>query len=506
MKVNVGWQVRWMDSKGFKRLLKKGKLTLSRSAYQDLLLRLRECNRAISTLTEQNRQLTPIRRSRAQYDHFRAIRDCAKEVYKALCTSFSCSCASHSINWQLDVPHQPRRTQFRVITATEAEGLDNSFNRLNTSKLYREIELRPVEKLRLGKEQKLSSMAIPEKKARKVLRFADDTEQSNFIATQPSNNFEAYEINNAATQEPIAASPIWKPLLSPRRLDFVQSSFSSTMTLTQKSTSTLVNAKDLSVSTTTSRLNVQIADFCRELSFLSVGRQAECLGYLKAANQQHYEVFPLESWQIYEGKPASLSLASLLAQGPKSAISLSLHDRLQLAKSVATGVLQLYNTPLLQSTWTKEDITFVLRTNKPYRRAYINKPIKVADDTNLKTKAPPYIQNPTIFSLGILLIEICLGHALSDLRTIEDCNTEAEIKEPNLATDYATAIRLLDSEKILVESGESYADAVRRCISCNFGPTKTDLEDNDFRQAVYSGVVAPLEEQVRVVLGTSRVN
>lgn len=94
-KTNIGRQVRWTDLKGFKRLLKKGKLTLSRSEYQDLLLKMRECNRAISTLTEQNRQLAPARRSRSRYDHFRAIRDCAKEVYKALCASFSCSCVSH---------------------------------------------------------------------------------------------------------------------------------------------------------------------------------------------------------------------------------------------------------------------------------------------------------------------------------------------------------------------------------------------------------------------------
>lgn len=182
---------------------------------------------------------------------------------------------------------------------------------------------------------------------------------------------------------------------------------------------------------------------------------------------------------------------------------LSLHDRLQLAKSVATGVLQLYNSPLLPSTWTKEDITFVTGTNKPYRKAYICKPTSLSDATTRKTKALPYIHNTTIFALGILLIEICLGRALGDLRTLEDCTSEEEINKPSMAADYATAVRLLDTEKILVESGESYADAVRRCISCNFGPTKTDLESDDFRQAVYSGVVAPLEEQVKTVLGTS---
>jgi len=455
--------------KGFKRLLKKGKLALNRSAYQDLLLRMRECNRAISTLTEQNRQLTPTRRSRSRYDHFRAIRDSAKEVYKALCASFSCSCVSHSINWQLDVPHSPRHAQFRVITATE--WLDNTPEKVKASKAYHEIELRPAEEGRLEKEQEPSSMPVAEKKAKKALRFIDD---------------------------------LGDPKSGIIQFDFVRGHFSSTTTLMQNSTSTLVSAKDLSISIRGPRLDVRIDDFCQRLSASSFECQTKCLGYLGAADQLRYEVFPLSSWRIHEEKPVSLTLASLLAQARTASVTtLSLHDRLQLAKSVATGVLQLYNSPLLQSAWTKEDIAFVPWTDRPYRKAYISKRTSTAEDTTRQTKVPPYIHNHTIFSLGILLIEICLGRALGDLRTLEDCNSEAEMDKPSAATDYATAIRLLDSERVLVESGESYADAVRRCISCNFGPTKTDLENDDFRQAVYSGVVAPLEEQVKVVLGTS---
>jgi hypothetical protein len=314
-------------------------------------------------------------------------------------------------------------------------------------------------------------MPKAEKSAKRVLRFADDPGHSKSGVVQ---------------------------------FDFAQSSFSSTTTLMQKSPSTLVSAKDLSISIRGPRLDVRIDDFCRRLSAPSFECQTKCLGYLSATNQRRYEVFPLKSWQIHEGKPASLSLASLLAQArTASTTTLSLHDRLQLAKSVATGVLQLYNSPLLESTWTKEDITFVPRTDKSYRKAYISKPTMGVDNTTRKTKALPYIHNPTTFALGILLIEICLGRALGDLRTLEDYSSEAEMNKPSIATDYTTAIRLLDSEKILVESGESYADAVRRCITCNFGPTKTDLENDDFRQAVYSGVVAPLEEQVKAVLGTS---
>jgi hypothetical protein len=469
-------QVRWTDLKGFKKMVKKGKLTLSRSAYQDLLLKMKECNRAISTLTEQNRNLLPSRQFRSRSDRFQTIRDCAKEVYKALCSSFSCSCVSHSVSWQLDVPREQSGARFRIVTTTDA--LHDSSPALNSSKEYREIELRPAEESRLVKKRELNSThsmpALKDTKIKKSLRFAEMTEYSKSRVLQ---------------------------------FDFAQGFSSSTTMLTQSIPSTLVSTHDLTISTEDVQKDVLIDNLCCKLLNFDLKSQMKYLGYLNANEKARYEVFALQSWQIHEGKPPSLSLASLLFQTRTATETmLSLHDRLQLAKSIATGVLQLYNSPLLQSIWTKEDITFVHRADKPYRKAYISKPISLVEEAAIrKRKAVPYIPNPTIFSLGILLIEICLARALHDLRTHDDCDSEAEFNNPTLATDYATAMRLLDTDRILVESGEPYADAVRRCIMCNFGITKFDLEDDSFRQAVYSGVVVPLEEQVKTVIGSSGI-
>lgn len=458
-----------MDSKGLKRLVKKGKLTLSRSAYQDLLSKMKECNRAISTLTEQSRQLMPTRQSRSRIDRFQAIRDCAKEVYKAFCSSFSCSCVSHSINWQLDVPHDSTGAPFRVITATECFAGINGESKCSEG--YRELELRSTEEKNMEKKRELALLPGAGKKAKKTLRFADHPVYSNSSVLQ---------------------------------FDIAQSSFSSTTTLTQSSTSTLVITKDPSDPAEDKLSDIQIEDLCRQLSLSNFEEKTKYIGYLSAESQRRCEVFALQSWQVPEGKPLALSLASLLAQSRTSSYTpLSLHDRLQLSKSIATGVLQLYNSPLLPSTWTKHDITFLQRSDKPYRKSYIRKSIGEESSSSGKRKALPYIPNPTIFSLGILLIEICLARTLDDLRTLDDCASDVEMTNPTTATDFATAIRLLDNDRILVESGEPYADAVRRCIRCNFEPPKTDLENESFRQAVYSGVVVPLEEQVKAVLGIS---
>lgn len=477
--------------------MKKGKLSLSRASYQDLLLKMRESNRAIGTLTEQNRDLTPVRRFRSRYDHFRIIRDCAKEVYQALCASFSCSCVSHSINWQLDVPSNPGRTEFRIVTATEPSQ-DTA-----EKKAYCEVELRSAEEYEpLKKVVHPSSTTVSEKKkGKKVLRFAEDSGSSKSGVIQ----FDFMQSCFSSTTTSLQSSKSMTTVSHQSSSSTTSSSqMSSSTTTLMSSTSSSVNSKDLPSPASSKQLDTQIDNFCRRLSTFSLYNQIRFLGYLNTTDQRCYKVIPFENWEVQKEQPAPLSLASVLAQTqtPTSkAPRLSLHDRFQLAKSISTGVLQLYNSPLLSSVWTKEDITFVHWTEKPYRKAYISRPTKATSDTSRKAKPLPYIHNTTIFALGILLIEICLGQALGDFRTLDDCSSEAEMAMPSMATDYATAIRLLDSEAILVESGEEYADAVRRCISCNFGPTKTDLEDDDFRQAVYSGVVAPLEKQVKAVLG-----
>jgi len=40
-------------------------------------------------------------------------------------------------------------------------------------------------------------------------------------------------------------------------------------------------------------------------------------------------------------------------------------------------------------------------------------------------------------------------------------------------------------------------DAVRRCVHGDFNQRKTNLEDDEFKQAVYEGVLVPLREVVK---------
>jgi hypothetical protein len=112
---------------------------------------------------------------------------------------------------------------------------------------------------------------------------------------------------------------------------------------------------------------------------------------------------------------------------------------------------------------------------------------------------PAFVPNMTIFTLGVLLIEICLGQSLEELRAQQNANPES-LATPKIYADYETAMRLLNSDRILEEGGPKYDSAVRRGITGNFEPRSTDLENDEFRQAFHDGVLAMLEDLVDDVL------
>ena len=108
------------------------------------------------------------------------------------------------------------------------------------------------------------------------------------------------------------------------------------------------------------------------------------------------------------------------------------------------------------------------------------------------------IRNDTLFALGILLIELCMGTPIDDLHVPEDLNPDGSTHG---LSDYYTAIRLLDSGEISDNYGMKWSDIVRRCILCNFGQSSTSFEDAKFRKAVYDDVIAELEEYHRQFSG-----
>jgi len=161
---------------------------------------------------------------------------------------------------------------------------------------------------------------------------------------------------------------------------------------------------------------------------------------------------------------------------------------------LASSLLQLHLTPWLNGRCSKKDIVF-LRSHCGPPHIIIEQPYivrKLGSFTATGTGDPSDCTE-SLLALGILLLELCFGQALEDQRFRKDYF--GPNGKPNDLTDFATARR--GQQDVLGEGGPEFANAIRRCIFCAFGPKSTNLADDDFREAVFTEVVQPLEDILR---------
>jgi hypothetical protein len=112
-------------------------------------------------------------------------------------------------------------------------------------------------------------------------------------------------------------------------------------------------------------------------------------------------------------------------------------------------------------------------------------------DTSAERTFGRVIRNQTLFTLGILLIELLYGTSIEELQSPRDVDCK---NTPGVV--WCTAERLVD-EEIEFQGGPLYLDAVRRCIRCDFDRKESNLDDEAFQQAVFDGVVTPLEKTLQ---------
>jgi hypothetical protein len=220
----------------------------------------------------------------------------------------------------------------------------------------------------------------------------------------------------------------------------------------------------------------EIEDLCGAIRQRT--REIPCLGVLIDQEANKHRVSLRDGNLPPSPSLKIVSLKKLLSQ----ALKIAKRDRLILGVKLASSVLQLHKTPWLKEVWSKTDIFFVqndeqsstIIITKPFVSKAFQSPVcKMSARVSIDpyTNQAPDVRNPTIFSLGIILIELWFGQALETLRIPEDLGAN---NTPNQFTDFATARRL--TEEIYNEAGEWYGDAVRRCIYCEFDQRNTNLE------------------------------
>jgi hypothetical protein len=140
------------------------------------------------------------------------------------------------------------------------------------------------------------------------------------------------------------------------------------------------------------------------------------------------------------------------------------------------AVLHLAGSPWLSSSWDKKDVHMFLETQGA-GRGVLNKNLSLSclfdpNSTAATQSSPPKTianrfqsaqnRNHAIFSLSVLLIELCLPCSFEKLR--QDHRPGAPLA--TAIDDYQIALSKVD--KIYLEAGDSYGYAVQRCLRLEF--------------------------------------
>lgn len=172
--------------------------------------------------------------------------------------------------------------------------------------------------------------------------------------------------------------------------------------------------------------------------------------------------------------------------------------RRSLALTLASMVLHLHDTPWLEDTWSMNDIHIVdpktLLTDQPYVSRNFSASSSPDPSIQQPVKKLKIIRNGVVFALGVALLEISYGKALSSFEKPDDID---EGGRQDL-TALNIAYRLV--EGLPGQELPYYANATRRCIYCDFDSPVCNLDNVDFRERFYQGVIVPLQKDYDYVM------
>jgi hypothetical protein len=241
----------------------------------------------------------------------------------------------------------------------------------------------------------------------------------------------------------------------------------------------------------------EIQDLCGSLHGMLSAKCGICLGYIKAHSSEDRHGLYWPKNRLIDDTPLSVeSLTNLLGKSTLRKCRWTNADARRLAVPLAAGVLRLHDTPWLGTTWSNKDITVIFQNGKvlaehPFVSGELINTAVATPDTSFIAAV---IRNKTLFTLGLVLTELCMGKPIDELSIPGELNADGSKHD---LSDYLTVSRLLTLEEISDRFGRRWSDVVRRCIYCDFNHSKTSLDDAGFLKAVYHGVLVELEEEHR---------
>ena len=458
-------------------------MCLSQKQHESILSRMAQNNRNLKNLTKDSLDLEPSRLGRHRgTEPFRKIRDHAKCLHKMLRRRWCCTCTLvHSANLQLKTHDTEIVPSFRVLRPSLSESSTRS---MQTT--WNETLIRPLtDDIWLDMDKHLNSVDTKISRGLASVFVTDASSQIDVSSSALHLGSNGTSIASQAHSPSALASLLRKEKkkvawagIAETKLEPENSGHAGGQTISNPS----LHKASLRTDTTI----ISISNLCHALKDAHYkGEVEKCLGHLTGDGR------PLAVYAIGQRSPSkglkTVTLRDILTRemGPYLVDDpdiplLTPEFRLKLATTLASTALQLQTTPWLNSSWDSNDVLFHTGVAPdPYITKGFNsesnqpgEPIKLAE--------PSPVRNRSIFNLGVLLLELCLGKPLDHFKTPEDSS---------IFTEFCTAKRLV--ENLAEEASSGYADAVTACIYCDFGREVKDrsLDNDAFRQAVYEYVV-----------------
>lgn len=254
----------------------------------------------------------------------------------------------------------------------------------------------------------------------------------------------------------------------------------------------------------------RVSDHCNHFwKRRGICTERTCLGYLSDQCTEQFFVQPASTGD----NRSSVSLADLIRKVSANSLIPSLSRQLimNLARSIADVVLQLYPSPWLSDRWESNDIHFFgieepetkQNSLKPYLpyvtlkfggdskgkgvTAMDRQPLGIhTPNSSMSHISDTTIRNERLFCLGIVFLELGYTKPWDVLKS-----AVVTILPANRNSDYFVAKRL--ARDLVPHMGMKYVRIVLQCIGCDFGLGETELDDEELQKKFIEDIVEVLQ-------------
>lgn len=214
-----------------------------------------------------------------------------------------------------------------------------------------------------------------------------------------------------------------------------------------------------------------------------------CLGFLQKTEAFIHYVYPVPR-SAPGHRRNSLHDVLLLVKSCQDFIPVE--DKLRLAMVLAMTVLQFHATPWLPTNWRSKDVLFFafkdVLAEDSLRTPYLEASLAEARIAFSNATQGPlcFAPNRTLFSLGVMLLELGFDAPLSSLQQASDLKDGQE-------TPYSEFLAASRLKKIVgTRLGARYERLVTKCLHCDFGLGSSELDSPELQNAFFHDVVCEL--------------